>query len=215
METLQSFQWEIFIFLEVGSWLFLLVFLLLRYAFDKVNLSRLFLGLFLLFILFEGLLAYLIYRQTGEIDTFQVVIIIFIIYACTFGVGDFKKLDRYIKVKVGKWRKVDLLTEKDKAVMAKLKDPRAIARKNRMWSYVHTAIFIMANIIFWQLYGNDAHAFLHYVKDWSWYEDVGIEHAPYTNEMVMNAVKLWIIIYAVDTVVAWSYTLFPAEEKGE
>src|SRR5699024_1595298 len=81
----------------------------------------LFLGLFLLFILFEGLLAYLIYRQTGEIDTFQVVIIIFIIYACTFGVGDFKKLDRYIKVKVGKWRKVDLLTEKDKAVMAKLK----------------------------------------------------------------------------------------------
>src|SRR5699024_7825667 len=136
-------------------------------------------------------------------------------YACTFGVGDFKKLDRYIKVKVGKWRKVDLLTEKDKAVMAKLKDPRAIARKNRMWSYVHTAIFIMANIVFWQLYGNDAHAFLHYVKDWSWYEDVGIEHAPYTNEMVMNAVKLWIIIYAVDTVVAWSYTLFPAEEKGE
>lgn len=215
MNFLQNYQWEIFIFLEVASWLFLVVFLLMRYAFDKISLSRVFLALFLLFILFEGLLAYLIYQRTGEIDSFQVIVLIFIIYACSFGVSDFKKLDRYIKVKVGKWRKVDLLTEKDKRIMAALKDPRVIARKNRLWFYGHTTVFAIANLIFWQLYGNEAQTFLAYMQDWSWFEEAGIASAPYKNEMVMNVVKLWLIIYVVDAIIAWSYTFFPKKDKGE
>src|SRR5690625_2402539 len=113
MDTLLTFQWEAFIFLEVLSWIFLLLFLIVRYAFGKESLGRLFLTLFVLFIFLEALLAFIVYQKTGEISTFQVVIFIFVVYACTFGISDFKKLDRYIKMKVGIWRGVELLTEKD------------------------------------------------------------------------------------------------------
>src|SRR5699024_11293026 len=88
------------------------------------------------------------YRQTGEIDTFQIVVFIFIIYACTFGISDFKKLDRYIKQTVGKWRKVDLLTEKDRAVMEKQQNPKYIARRYRLWWYGHTIAFIILTLFF-------------------------------------------------------------------
>lgn len=211
MDFIQLYQWHIFIFLEVSSWAFLLGFLLLRYAFDKLQLSRVFLALFLSFIMLEAVLALIIYRQTGQIDTFQIVIMIFIIYACTFGMQDFKKLDRYIKTKVGNWRQVDLLTEKDKIAIEKQRDPKRLARRNRIWSYGHTFVFLLANIIFWQIYGNESHSFTHYLTNWSWFDEDEILHAPYKNEMVMHGVKLWIIIYVVDTFVAWSYTIFPAK----
>ncbi|MEJ8777749.1 hypothetical protein [Pseudogracilibacillus sp. ICA-222130] len=215
MEWFQMYQWEVFIFLEIASWIFLFLFLLLRYAFDRVKIGQIFLLLFLLFILLEGILAFINYQQTGEIETFQIVVCIFIIYACTFGISDFKKLDRYIKQKVGKWRKVDLLTEKDRAIMEKQQNPTYIARRYRLWWYMHTIVLIIANIIFWQLYGDKATHFLSYIQDWSWFEQETIHHAPYKHEMVMNIVRLWLVIYVVDTIIAWSYTFFPNKEKGE
>ena len=215
MEWFQTYQWEVFIFLEIASWIFLFLFLLLRYAFDRVKIGQIFLLLFLLFIIFEGILAFINYRQTGEIDTFQIVVFIFIIYACTFGISDFKKLDRYIKQTVGKWRKVDLLTEKDRAVMEKQQNPKYIARRYRLWWYGHTIAFIIANIIFWQLYGDKATEFFSYIQDWSWFEEETIHHAPYKHEMVMNIVRLWLVIYVIDTIIAWSYTFFPSKKKGE
>lgn len=215
MEWFQTYQWEVFIFLEIASWIFLLLFLLLRYAFDRVKIGQIFLLLFLLFIIFEGILAFINYRQTGEIETFQIVVFIFIIYACTFGISDFKKLDRYIKQTVGKWRKVDLLTEKDRAIMEKQQNPKYIARRYRLWWYGHTTAFIIANIVFWQLYGDKATEFLSYIEDWSWFEEETIHHAPYKHEMVMNIVRLWLVIYVIDTIIAWSYTFFPSKMKGE
>lgn len=215
MEWFQTYQWEVFIFLEIVSWIFLLLFLLLRYAFDRVKIGQIFLLLFLLFIIFEGILAFINYRQTGEIETFQIVVFIFIIYACTFGISDFKKLDRYIKQTVGKWRKVDLLTEKDRAIMEKQQNPKYIARRYRLWWYGHTTAFIIANIVFWQLYGDKATEFLSYIEDWSWFEEETIHHAPYKHEMVMNIVRLWLVIYVIDTIIAWSYTFFPSKMKGE
>lgn len=60
-----------------------------------------FIFLFLFLLIIEGLLGLYVYRQTGEISTFQIVIIIFIIYAFTFGILDFikgcvKKLESYV-----------------------------------------------------------------------------------------------------------------------
>src|SRR5699024_1950306 len=113
MQFLLEHQWNIFIGLEVASLIFLLIFLVIRYAFTKQRISGIFLGLFILCIVLESVLAWFIYQETGEIDTFQIVIAIFIVYAFTFGIGDFKKLDRFIKKHVGKWRGIDLLTEED------------------------------------------------------------------------------------------------------
>ncbi|MDY0410506.1 hypothetical protein [Paracerasibacillus soli] len=155
MDFIITYQWEIFISMEVLSFLSLVLFLFIRYALKKRLLSQTFLFIFLLLLLLEGVLALVVYKATGEIETFQIIILVFLVYACTFGIADFKKLDRWIKQKVGKWQGVDLLTEKDKQIMAKERDSHAVARKYRIGWYVHTAIFIIAQSIFLLYFGND------------------------------------------------------------
>lgn len=213
MEYILTYQWELFILFEVLSWAFLLIFLIMRYAFSREKIGRVFLFLFVLFIVFEALLALVVYKQTGEISTFQIVIIIFVIYAFTFGVGDFKKLDRFIKEKIGTWRGIDLLTEEDKRKIEQAKDPKFIARNYRVWWYGHTAFFVIIHSFFLINYGNDAHPLLHYVTDLSWFEEASLEASPYTNEMVLHISMIWILIYIVDTVISWSYTFFPSSKK--
>lgn len=43
---------------------------------------------------------------------FQIVIPIFILYARTFGINNLKKLDRWIREKIGKWARYRLADEK-------------------------------------------------------------------------------------------------------
>ena len=50
-------------------------------------------------------------------------------YAATFGISDFKKLDRWMRKHIGKWRGVELLADKDISIMGKQKDPKYIAKK--------------------------------------------------------------------------------------
>lgn len=209
MELMITYQWEIFISLEVLSLVFLVAFLFIRYAFTKQGLSRLFLLLFILCIAFEAVIALLIYQRTGEISTFQIVIGIFIIYACTFGISDFKKLDRYIKSKVGKWRGINLLTEADLRKMEQAKDPIVVARKNRRWWYAHAFVFVIAHYVFWVYYGSNSHDFSYYLSDFSWWEDKGSANGPFQHEVVGGISKIWTIVFAVDTIICWSYTLFP------
>lgn len=142
------------------------------------------------------------------------MIFIFVVYACTFGISDFKKLDRLIKEKIGNWRGVDLLTEKDKRKMTYLKDPEVIARKNRFWSLGHTLVFIIAQVIFWFNFGNDIHPYSHYVTDWSWFQgELGVDQ-PFTSTIITQITQIWIILYVIDTLVAWSYSFFPRGRKN-
>ncbi|MUV38305.1 hypothetical protein JNUCC1_02143 [Lentibacillus sp. JNUCC-1] len=209
-----TYQWEVFISLEVLSSLFLIAFLLLRYAFSKVRLSRWFLGLFLLTMIIEAALAWLVYNETGEISNFQIVVGIFLIYAVTFGINDFKKLDRYIKEKVGKWRGVQLLTEKDIEQMERAKDPAVIARKNRLWWYIHASIFIVVHYMFWLNVGDQSHSFIYYLTDFSWFANEGAEGSPYTHETIAQISKVWSVVFAIDTIASWSYTVFPDQKKS-
>ena len=115
MQFIIDYQWEIFITIEFLSLVSLLMFGLLRYLLNRRKLSVLAILAFLFLLLIEALLGILIYQETKEISTFQIVIIIFVVYACTFGIIDFLKLDRWMREKVGKWRRIELLTVKDYA----------------------------------------------------------------------------------------------------
>src|SRR5690625_2882890 len=97
MTFLNTYQWEIFITLEVASWLCLLLFGLLRYVFDKRQMSIAFIVSFIVLIALEGLVGLLIYQETGVISNFQIIVLIFVAYAATFGISDFKKLDRWMR----------------------------------------------------------------------------------------------------------------------
>src|SRR5699024_6413066 len=133
MELLIDYQWGIFVTAEVLSIVALLLFGVVRYLLNKYRLSRLFLLVFLILLGIEAVLAILIYQETGQISTFQIVITIFVIYASTFGILDFMKLDRWMRKTIGRWRGVELLTEKDLRILERNKDPKFIAKKYR-WS---------------------------------------------------------------------------------
>jgi len=146
---LLTYQWEIFITLEVLSVISLLLFGLCRYFLEKKQLSLLFLLGFLAPLLLEGLLGFYLYKQTGEFDTFQVVILIFLLYAFTFGINDFKNLDRWMRKKIGHMRGVNLLTEKDAKMEAAKKDPKKIQVKSVVWLIGHTLVFFIGQFILW------------------------------------------------------------------
>ena len=208
-------QWELFIFAEVLSLASLLLFGIVRYGFSKKRLSLNFLFLFLVLLILEGILALLIYRETGEISTFQIVIIIFIVYACTFGINDFKKLDRWMRKKIGNWRGIDLLTDQDRMIMKRQKDPTNIAKVNRYSAFTHLAIFVIVQGAIWQdgLGGFDQA--IDYIAGLSWSGTENYLETPYPNEFLYGISMVWGIVFIVDFVYSMSYTIFPSKKGGE
>lgn len=212
MNFLIQYQWEIFILAEVLSLISLILFGVIRYLFNKQRLSTIFLMTFLGLFVVEGALALLIYQATGEISMFQIVIIIFILYACTFGINDFKKLDRWMRLNIGNWRGTDLLTEKDKQIMERQKDPKYIARKNRNFAMLHLVIFVLAQAVFWSVGLDSFDQAIPYLTDLSWLGSENYLDTPYPNETIFNISRIWGIVFIVDFIYSWSYTIFPSKK---
>lgn len=213
MTFLVEQQWLIFIMLEVLMLVFLLAFGICRYALDQRGTSRLLLVLFVTCIGLEALLAYAIYTETKEFSTFHIVIGIFILYACTFGISDFRKLDRWMRQKIGKWRKVELLTEKDYAIIQKQENPSYVAKKYRISSLIHLVIFAIVQIILLRN-GVDSFAELKgYLTDFSWVEEGNYENSPYGSDLAFGIGVIWTIVFVVDFLYSWSYTVFPSKSK--
>ncbi|MBY7145015.1 hypothetical protein KFZ56_18520 [Virgibacillus sp. NKC19-3] len=217
MDTMFAYQVEIFVIVEVLSAVSLLLFGVIRYFFDKRRLSLLFILFFIVLLVLEAILAILIYQETGEISTFQIVITVFVIYACTFGIFDFMKLDRWMRGKIGEWRDVQLLTDKDIAIMNRQKDPRYVAKKYRWSSIAHLIVFVVVQIGIW-IYGSGSiDQFLRYITDLSWMSMEGTENVaktPYPNEIIYGFSQLWLLIFIIDFIYSWSYTIFPSHSKG-
>ncbi|WP_106497260.1 hypothetical protein [Lentibacillus sp. Marseille-P4043] len=214
MELILTYQWEIFITIEVSSIVALLLFGFVRYFLNKKKVSTLFILAFLALIALEALLALLIYQETGKISTFQIVIAIFVIYACTFGIFDFMKLDRWMRMKIGGWRGVELLKEKDYQIMERNKDPKYVARKYRRTSIAHFVVFALVQSIFW-MYGTDSlEDAIGYLRDLSWIDAGTAAESPYPNETIYSIGMLWGIVFIVDFIWSWSYTIFPSKPKA-
>lgn len=213
IEALLHYHWEIFITLEILATVSLLLFLVFRYALKKQSISYFFLIIFFMLLGTEVILAVVVYRETGEISTFTIVVTIFLLYALTFGISDFQKLDRYIKQKVGKWKNVDLLTEKDKQRMERAKNPKVIARNYFLWWLTHFGVFIGGHAYFWVTYGKHDEGIMHFLTDWSWYAAETTDEGPFHDEIIGSVSQLWILIFVIDSIVSWSYILFPGGEK--
>lgn len=215
MNFILEYQWEIFIFAEVLSLVSLLLFGVVRYGLSKQKLSVVFLLFFLGLLFLEAALAIFIYRETGEISTFQIIITVFVIYACTFGISDFRKLDRWMRLKIGSFRGVELLTEKEKELMKKQKDPKYIARKYAFGSIIHFVIFIIVQLIFWSISLDSVEQALPYLTDLSWIGTENAEETPYLNETIYGISMVWGLVFIIDFIYSWSYTIFPSKQRGE
>lgn len=206
-------QWGIFITAEILSLVSLLLFGFFRYLIGRKKLSIVFIIIFLALLGLEALLGIWIYQHTGEISTFQMVIIIFVLYACTFGIIDFLKLDRWMRHKIGRWRGIELLTEKDYRMMERNKNPKYLAKKYRYSATAHLIIFVIVQSIFW-LYGTENWEEMSaYLTDLSWLEAGTAEQSPYPNETLYGIGMVWGIVFAVDFIYSMSYTFFPASSK--
>jgi len=213
MSFIVDYQWYLFIIVETLSWVMLIGFGVCRYIFHREKLSQVLILLFILLIIIEAVLALMVYQATGIIGDFQIIIIIFVLYACTFGITDFKKLDRWMRTKIGDWRGIDLLTDKDKQIIQQQNDPKYIAKKYRMTSTIHTIVFIICQIAFW-LYGTGSFAaMIPYLTDLSWVESENVALTPYPNEALYYGSLLWGVIFAIDFIWSWSYTIFPSKPK--
>lgn len=201
-----SYQWHIFITLEIISVLSALLFIVLRYGFKKRALSSFFLLLFILPLLLEALLAYTIYQQTGEITSFHIVVGLFVLYACTLGVSDFKKLDRKLRKWIGERRGENLLTERDLYLLAREKDSRYLQKKSIFYFALHTIIFSLFIFIMWSKYGNT-----HFTFSMQWFSDAKAIQ-PFTSELATNILQVWIVVYIIDSLINLSYIFFPSKK---
>lgn len=214
MAFILTYQWNIFITIEVLSLLSLLLFGIFRYFFSKRKFSTFFIAAFLGLLLSEALLGLYVFLETGEISTFLIVIMVFLVYACTFGIVDFIRLDRWMRDKVGKFRGVDLLTEKDRYIMKRNRDPKYLAKKYRITSTIHLIIFVIGQAILWSMGTDSIAEAKSYLTDLSWVETGAYENSPYPNEMLYGVGMIWGIAFVVDFIYSWSYTIFP-DKKGD
>ncbi|HLR03046.1 MAG TPA: hypothetical protein VK111_09935 [Virgibacillus sp.] len=212
MDIILTYHWNIFITIEILSLLSLLLFGVFRYFFSKRRFSLVFIAVFLGLLLVEALLGLYVYQRTGEISTFLIVIMVFLVYACTFGIFDFIKLDRWMRDKIGNFRGVDLLSEKDRWIIKRHRDPKYVAKKYRISSIIHLVIFVIAQSIFWSM-GTDSFAEAkEYALDLSWVDTGDPDISPYPNDMFYGIGMIWGIVFVVDFIYSWSYTLFPSKK---
>lgn len=211
MEIVVEYSWELFIVAEVLSILALLGFGLFRYFFNKRAFSMVFIVAFLMLLVLESVLGIYVYQQTGELSTFIIVVTVFVLYACTFGIFDFLRLDRWMRLKIGKLRGVELLTEKDYEIMERTSNPKYKARKYRFSSLIHLVIFFTAQIIFWSMGTDSVSDMISYLTDFSWLENETAEGTPYPNDTLHGIGLLWGIVFIADFLYSWSYTVFPSK----
>ena len=213
MNTLIDYQWELFIIAEVLSVVSLVLFCIVRYFFNKRSLSILFIVAFLVLLIVEAILGLYVYVQTGEVSTFTIIITIFVIYACTFGVFDFIRLDRWMRMKIGKMRGVELLSSKDYEIIKRNSNPTYVAKKYRISSLIQLVELAISQTIFWSL-GTDSIAEMKgYLMDLSWIEEGASENSPYPNDTIFYIGVIWGIVFIVDFIYSWSYTLFPSKKS--
>ncbi|MCR6105886.1 hypothetical protein HXA34_06210 [Salipaludibacillus agaradhaerens] len=205
-----DYQWEIFILAEILSLISLLLFGFFRYFLGRKHVSFIFIITFLVLLILEALLGLLIYTHTGEFSTFQIVITLFVIYACTFGIFDFLRLDRWMRRKIGKLRNVELLTEKDYAILERNKNPKYLAKKYRISASVHLLIFLLGQSLLWFIGTSDLTEMVSYLTDFSWIEAGTAANSPYANETMYAIGMLWGVIFIIDFIYSMSYTIFPS-----
>lgn len=213
MHIIVQYQWEIFITIEILFILTFLAFGFIRYFLSKRRLSLFFLGGFIGLLIIEAGLAFYIYHITGEIATFQIVIGVFVLYALTFGIVDFLKLDRWMRRKIGSWRNVDLLSERDYQIIERDKDPKYLAKKYRYTSTIHLIVFVIGQVALWYHGTGSVGEMTTYIRDFSWFETGEFADSPYANETTYSIGMLWMIIFFIDLIWSWSYTFFPSNKK--
>ena len=206
MDFILDHKWFFFIAAEVLFWLCALSFIVCRYLFKLDKLSVFIFAIFIVNDLWIALLAFLDYQRTGEIATFQIIIVIFIIYALTFGKSDFKKLDLRIK----RWIALKRGEPMDDINIPKPLTGIAYAIQEWKGFGQHFMLFVAAHFIFFFMYGLAPTLQETPIQQWFglWF-DKDLNTAPFQHETINSISKIWLLICLIDFAITLSYTIFP------
>lgn len=212
IEFIINHKWYFFIIGEVIFWSSLIGFLLLRYAFDLKQLSKYAIVIWLASDLWLLTIGILDYTQTGTFDRFQIIILIFLIYAFTFGKNDFKRLDGWIKKAVARW-KCGTPPQNDAGSDGRLYGT-AHAKSERRKFYVHLIIYIAAHAGFILFQGYDVTSVAELVNNLDAANDGG---SPDGETELISSISgisaIWTFILLIDFIWSFSYTLWPKKDK--
>lgn len=210
MDFILDYKWFFLITAEVVFWVCAIAFLLLRYWFKLKKLSLFVFVIFILNDLWIALLAYLDYQRTGEFSIYQIIIVIIIMYAMTFGKSDFKKLDAFIKRWVAKKRGEPI----DESLQPVKLYGKAYALHEWKQFAGHFVVFIIVHIGFAIAVGlSDSMQETPFNELFGmWFDDEN-SNFPFNNEGVNKFSQVWLLILAIDFVITLSYTLFPKKKS--
>ncbi|WP_412839512.1 hypothetical protein [Bacillus paranthracis] len=139
------------------------------------------------------------YYQTGKFSNFQIITVIILLYAVFYGKKDLKKLDIFAQKLVAKWRNEPAPIIEEQVELTGM----AYAKQEMKNWVLHLSLFVVVHIFF--LYG------LAPVEQWRNWLETGIV----LNKAASRVSQVWAIILLVDTVISFSYVLFPKKEKGK
>lgn len=190
LSFLYEYEWLSFAISEGLTWIFIFLFLLSRYKLGFIRLSQLFLLLIIFCNLFQGVLVGIDYYFTGKISLFQIVIILFIIYASTLGRSDFQRLDQYIQEKMAKQHRTTFKG-----------DIYAYINNRRKRFYIHSLAFFATHFVWFFI----DHQFIQELPN---YVSSG-EILLYLVQVLPNVLSyLWSIVYLFDLSIFLIYTIW-------
>ncbi len=211
MDFILDHKWIFFVLAEVIFWISILTFFTLRYWFKLNKLSLVFIALSLLNDLWIAALGFMDYTRTGEISSYQVVILIAIVYAFTYGKSDFRKLDAFIQKKVAKYKGESI---------PEFEQPRELygyAYAIKEWKQFlgHLLIYAVAHVAMLLMFGSsqqmaDIDSLNTLFTMW-FAENQAL--FPFDHPDANNISRIWSIVLAIDAVITLSYTIFPKAEK--
>ena len=54
---------------------------------------------------------------------------------------------------------------------------------------------------------------LNFLTDFTWVEAGTAEQSPYANEAAYSIGMIWTLVFVIDLIYSWSFTIFPAKQK--
>lgn len=197
MDYILEYKWFFLIGAEVSFWVLSFAFLLLRYMLDLDRASFVVLALIVVDNLFIAGLGVVDYLRTGEFAAYQLIALAIIVYCLTLGKRDFKRLDAYMKRKVASWKgRGSSFAEASPGKRA----PREKAAGQRRGFYWRLAAFVVGQAVL-------------FAAGESWLAAQLAGGMIVEPSALMNAGRIWAMVFVVDAIWSFSYTFFPRRSE--
>ncbi|WP_416829226.1 hypothetical protein [Ectobacillus polymachus] len=213
MDFILENKWLFLIAAEVVFWVSVSTFLLLRYWFGLKKLSITFFVLFIVNDMWIATMGFFDYLKTNIFSNYQIVIIVFLVYALTYGKNDFRKLDAFMQRQVAAWKGQPI----PKVEGVKKLYGKEHARHERKQFFIHFLVYVIAHIIFLVMFGfSDQITSFRDIENVlsHWFEEKQTNF-PSNNPTINNISRVWSLILAIDAVISLSYTFFPKSEGAK